>query len=84
MDLAARWTKSNTIRKGVEMNLTTTKAVAGQFSVTAQTDDGPLTFVGSVYGGPVVMITPGGTQTFVTDPGRFGKFGKEWVEAFLA
>lgn len=58
--------------------------VAGQVSFTAQTDDGPLTFVGSVYGGPVVMVTASGHQTFVSDPGRFGeKLSGEWVAAFL-
>jgi hypothetical protein len=40
-------------------------------------------FVGMVgeYG-PVVAISPAGHQIFVTDPGRFGPFGKEWVERF--
>ena len=28
-------------------------------------------FVGSIYSGPVVMVTEH-SQTFVTDPGRFG------------
>lgn len=60
-----------------------TKGIAGQFGVTADTEDGPITFVGSTYGGPVVMITSE-IQTFVTDPGRFGEFGVEWVERFLA
>lgn len=58
--------------------------IAGQFAVTADTDDGRLTFVGSEYGGPVVMVMPSGTQTFVSDPGRFGDFGVSWVEKFLA
>lgn len=57
--------------------------VAGQISFTASTDDGPLTFVGSVYGGPVVMVLPSGVQTFVSDAGRFGEFGEQWVENFL-
>lgn len=40
--------------------------------------------VGSeVYGGPVVMVAPSGAQTFVTDPGRFGLFGREWVRRFF-
>lgn len=41
-----------------------------------------VTFHGSVYGGPVVMATAAG-QTFVTDPGRFGAFGVEWVARFF-
>jgi hypothetical protein len=44
----------------------------------------PVTFVGSVYGGPIVMVTrgnPGGT--FVTHPERFGPFGPEWVRRFF-
>jgi hypothetical protein len=63
--------------------------IAGQFSVSAEvTYPGELPevveFVGSTFGGPVVMVTPSGTQTFVTDPGRFGEFGPEWVRRFFA
>jgi hypothetical protein len=63
--------------------------VAGQFSVTAEvTYEGEaperIEFVGSTYGGPVVMVTPGGKQVFVTDPGRHGTFGTAWVERFFA
>lgn len=62
--------------------------IAGQFSVTASVQypcEPPETieFVGSVYGGPVVMVSHG-HQTFVTDPGRFGEFGTEWVREFFA
>jgi hypothetical protein len=62
--------------------------IAGQFSVTADVEypDEPrraLTFVGSTYGGPVLMRTEG-METFVTDPGRFGDFGTEWVRRFFA
>jgi hypothetical protein len=42
-----------------------------------------LTFVGSVYGGPVVMVSPNGAQTFVVDPSRFGEFGPAWVRRFF-
>lgn len=41
------------------------------------------TFVGSVYGGPVVMVMPSGVQVFVSDPGRFGEFGPGWVRRFF-
>ena len=63
--------------------------IAGQYSITADvTYPGeapePIRFVGSVYGGPVVMVTPSGAQTFVTDPERFGPFGVEWVRRFFA
>jgi hypothetical protein len=57
--------------------------VAGQYSLTAETEHGPVAFVGSNYGGPVVMITDSGVQTFVTDPGRFGEFGEAWVRRFV-
>jgi hypothetical protein len=62
--------------------------IAGQFSVTADVayPDEPVRsveFVGSVYGGPVVMRTPA-VETFVTDPGRFGDFGPEWVRRFFS
>jgi hypothetical protein len=62
--------------------------IAGQFSVSAEVEypGEPLsvvTFTGSIYGGPVVMRT-GGIETFVTDPGRFGDFGTDWVRRFFA
>jgi hypothetical protein len=61
--------------------------VAGQiaYSTTVTYPDEsptPIQFVGNVSGGPVVMVTAGG-QTFVSDPGRFGKFGPTWVRRFL-
>lgn len=61
--------------------------IAGQFAVTARVgyqDEAPreVTFVGSTYGGPVVMATEAG-ETFVTDPGRFGEFGTEWARRFF-
>lgn len=66
------------------MTITKRNGVAGQFSLTAQTDDGPLTFVGSVYGGPIVMQV-GSVETFVSDPGRFGdRLNEDWVRRFLA
>lgn len=63
--------------------------IAGQVSYSvAVTYDGEdpsvATFVGSTYGGPVVMVTPGNPAgVFVTDPERFGKFGPEWVRRFF-
>lgn len=61
--------------------------IAGQFSVTATVEypDEPVrdvTFVGSVYGGPVVMQSDG-REMFVTAPDRFGVFGTEWARRFL-
>lgn len=61
--------------------------VAGQFSVSATVAypdelSSRIEFVGSVFGGPVVMITPVG-QTFVTDPARFGKLSPLWVRRFF-
>lgn len=63
---------------------------AGQYQLsTTVTYEGEqptaLTFVGSAYGGPIVMVLPSGVQTFVTDPGRFGsKLDAGWVDAFLS
>lgn len=64
------------------------KGVAGQFAVQATVTypgEAPRTveFVGSVYGGPVLMVTEHG-QNWVTEPGRFGTFGKGWVKRFFA
>jgi hypothetical protein len=79
--------------------------IAGQFQVDARVgypDEAPrdVSFVGSVYGGPVVMLTEVSrnvstleeaewwetetVETFVSDPGRFGDFGTEWVRRFFA
>jgi len=70
--------------------ITHRKGIAGQYEYTVETADGPLTFVGSEYGGPIVMITPSGAQTFVNDPGRFAsghRFGclldETWVRNFV-
>ena len=69
--------------------ITRTNGIAGQvsYSTTVQYEGetaNPVTFVGSTYGGPVVLINNLGGQTFVTDPGRFGSFGPEWVRRFFA
>ena len=66
-----------------------TNGVAGQiaYDVTVtypgETPE-PVAFLGSVYGGPIVMVTasnPGGT--FVRNSERFGTFGPEWVRRFF-
>jgi hypothetical protein len=66
--------------------------IAGQVSFRATvkypSDESPdsVTFVGQVseLGGPVIMIMPSGHQLFVSDPGRHGPFGQEWVRRFFA
>lgn len=64
--------------------ITKQRGPAGQYSLTAETPDGPLTFVSSEYGAPIVMVLPSGAQTFVTDPGRFGsRLDEQWIENFL-
>lgn len=66
-----------------------TGGLAGQIRYTAavrypEEDTSTVSFVGSVYGGPVVMVTEGFPEgVFVTDPGRFGTFGSGWVEKFF-
>jgi hypothetical protein len=69
-------------------NLRRYNGTAGQFSLAVEVtypgeDTRTVEFVGSVYGGPVLMVTDAG-QTWVTDPGRFGSFGKVWVTKFFA
>jgi hypothetical protein len=61
--------------------------IAGQFAVEARVGypgEAPrdVTFIGSTYGGPVVMNT-GMVETFVSDPGRFGTFGVAWARRFF-
>lgn len=64
--------------------------VAGQFaySTWVQYPGEPaseVTFVGSAYGGPVLMQTPGNpVGVWVEDPNRFGKFGPAWVREFFS
>jgi hypothetical protein len=67
------------------------EAFAGQLSVVARVqypgeEPSRVKFVGpSTRGssGPVVMITQSGAQVFVTDPSRFGAFGRDWVKRFF-
>jgi hypothetical protein len=69
--------------------ITRVNGVAGQFgyTVSVQYPDefaSVVTFVGSVYGGPVVLVTESGAQMFVDHPNRFGKFGPNWVRRFFS
>ena len=62
--------------------------VAGQFAIQCTVtypgeEPKVVEFVGSSYGGPVLMVTET-DQVWVTDPGRFGKFGTGWVKKFFA
>jgi hypothetical protein len=78
-----------TATRGKVVELKRSAGIAALFAVTvtATHEDDPeettITFIGSVYGGPVVMQLPSGAQTFVTAPERFGKFGEEWVCRFV-
>lgn len=64
--------------------------IAGQYSYLATVqypNEAPQTstFTGSVYGGPIVATFPEGTQTFVTDPERFGpKLDEQWIRGFFS
>lgn len=71
------------------LNVKKQSGIAGQMSYSATVayegeEPSTCTFVGSVYGGPVVMVLPSGAQTFVTDAGRHGEFGPEWVRRFFS
>lgn len=63
--------------------------IAGSFAYkTTVTYEGEtptvLTFIGSVYGGPIIMVTQSGVQVPVRDADRFGgRLNAQWVEAFL-
>lgn len=64
--------------------------IAGQVQYTATVryegeDESRVAFAGSQFGGPVVMLSGANlqVQTFVTNPGRFGKFSEAWVRSFL-
>lgn len=70
--------------------MTRRKGIAGQFaidvSVTYPGENAMnIGFVGSIYGGPIVMVTerePRGD--FVSNPSRFGAIlNEDWVRAFF-
>lgn len=63
--------------------------IAGQLAAYVKVnyggDTSEVSFVGSSFGGPVVMITATLGQQFVTTPERFGSFGSDpegWVSRF--
>ena len=61
---------------------------AGQFSLAVEVtypgeEARTVEFVGSIYGGPVLMLTDT-AEVWVSEPGRFGTFGKAWVKKFFA
>lgn len=68
-----------------------TNGIAGAFEVSARVqypDDDPVTarFVGSIYGGPIVVAMPSGAQTFVAQgvTDRIGStLNPEWVRRFF-
>lgn len=69
------------------LKLTKHRGVAGQvaYGATVQypgEEPAIVTFVGNVYGGPVVMRTDS-AEVFVSEPGRFGKFSIGWVRRFF-
>jgi len=72
-------------------NVKLASGVAGQISVSASVtypdeESTVITFVGSVYGPPVVMVMPSGAEVFVTDPDRCGDFAadrKAWLRRFF-
>lgn len=89
--LAVSMTESHPIQEDPVPELHNVKrhaGIAGQYAVSADVEypDEPIRsveFVGSVYGGPVVIRWPG-YEGFVEQPERFGKFGVEWVRRFFS
>jgi hypothetical protein len=73
-------------------NVKRNNGIAGQYTVSATVQypgeaAETVTFVGSTYGGPIVMVTPSGVQTFVSADvvDRIGAtLTPEWVERFFA
>ena len=68
--------------------ITRQNGVAGQVSYSVKVTypgaaPSVVQFVGSTFGGPVVMVTRTFGQQFVRDQGRFGPFGPEWVRRFF-
>lgn len=72
------------------LSLKTEKGIAGQYAINAMVRYpgeavSRVSFVGSIYGGPIVMVTTGGAQVFVSSPERFGeRLTLQWVRNFFA
>lgn len=90
-DIAEVLSKEPGSSKPRVLGISQDKTFAGQRSITANVQypgepPARVEFVGprsSIGGsGPVVMIFRG-NQTFVTDPSRFGVFGRDWVRRFF-
>ena len=73
------------------LDITGHDGIAGQISYTATVqygDEAPgaVTFVGSIYDGPIVMVLPSGVQTFVST-GVTDRIGRSltlrWVRRFF-
>lgn len=71
-------------------SITKTAGIAGQVRLTAAVqypgeDTSTVSFVGSIYGGPVLMLTEGFPEgIWVRDSGRYGdKFDPEWIKRFF-
>jgi hypothetical protein len=87
MSAATAWSDTPVIH-----SITRAPGIAGQFSVTVELEyygegRSSVTFVGSVYSGPVVMVLPSGAQTYVSGPEDYGDFsanGPAWVRSFFA
>lgn len=66
--------------------------IAGQYAYAAQVTypgepGSTITFVGSTYGGPIVMVTPDGTQVIVSSrvADRIGsRLNPQWIRDFFA
>lgn len=73
-------------------NIRRIPGIAGQYGYQAdvQYPDEPketIIFTGSAYGGPIVMVSPSGTQVFVSRAviDRLGEnLSPEWVRGFFA
>lgn len=76
------------------LKMTRHNGIAGQYSYSVALDYGPenggvsnVAFTALDPGAPgvVVMITDTGTQTYVSNPGRYGDtLNKSWIRAFFA
>jgi hypothetical protein len=77
-----------TVAHIVSLSIRRRGGIAGQVQYDATVtyegeEPSTVSFVGSTFGGPVVMIQPSGAQVFVNNPRRFGHFGEQWVRSFI-
>lgn len=75
------------VKGEVSVEILRVKSFADRLLIVAEVKDGGDTrtigFSGPTTGSGVVVMISGDIEVFVSDPSRFGEFGREWVINFF-